>query len=163
DTTPGVLDLPGGFELRIPARIPVRVGNAGNHDAILRYTIGGTEYSCLYRGGATVSHPTSLLELARGRAYRFDSCTDGSSPGTVHVVSSVELEIDADGQADGGKTEAVLGAGDTCDNYLEPAIPADLSREMIERSEERRVGKECRSRGSAYDEKNKGMDSYVRH
>lgn len=132
DTSPGTFSHSDGFELRIPRRIPVEVGNAGNHDAILRYRIGGTFYTCTYRGGATVSHPTSLLELARGRAYRYVSCSDGSEPGTVHIVDFAELSISADPQAEGGVTRAVLGVGDTCDGFLEQPIPPDESREMIE-------------------------------
>src|SRR5436189_5985215 len=57
-----------------------------------------------------------------------------------------------DGARRGGSREAVEGVGRI------PERHRAIAREPLGRSEERRVGKECRSRWSPYDRKRKRMD-----
>src|SRR5262245_66180365 len=45
---------------------------------------------------------------------------------------------------------------------LNPTYQAGLRRDAVQRSEERRVGKECRSRWSPYHEKKKGRNDGAR-
>jgi len=125
-----VADSP--FKFSVPGRIPVQAGNAGNYPATLEFEVAGGVVTCRYQGGATVSHPTSLLELARGREYGLVGCEGGFGAGDIAEVVRVRLEIEGDPQALGAVTATTLPVGKSCDGYHPDALSPAQSREMID-------------------------------
>lgn len=132
NSPPATYSNPAGFDLRIRSRLVVEAGNAGNGTATLSYSSEGTTQSCLYRGQASTSHPTTLQEIARGMEYVFQSCTDGSEPGSVVRVTSVDLSLTGDDQDPGGVTRVALAVDTSCNQPLPSAISPARSRELIE-------------------------------
>lgn len=132
--TPGTATPAGPVTFEIPARIPLTGGNAGNATATLTFTDpSGTLVTCTYRGGASLLSPQTLLEIARGREYRFESCSNGQVAGDTAVGTDFGLDIDGDPQSPWGATEAELALGEnTCSGFLEPLISSAESLQMVE-------------------------------
>ena len=66
--------LSKAIKFELPAALEVEVGNAGNGTAVLSFRNGsGPTYECTYRGGSDEAHPTTDLQRAKGRTYRFKS------------------------------------------------------------------------------------------
>lgn len=96
-------------EVALPASLSVSQGSAGNHWLRIELELdsGGTEVCC-YRGGSSVSDPTTEPELELGRRYAFDRCVSDldtrceaagtgeilpRAPGDVVRVDAVRLEV----------------------------------------------------------------------
>ena len=125
------VSAPVHFE--IPDMLPVSRGNAGNGTAILTFTTaGGASVSCTYRGGASVEHPETLLELAKGREYLFDSCSNGAEAGSTVTGSDFSLSVQGDPEGAGGTAAIDLALGDGCDGALRAPISPAHSIEMLQ-------------------------------
>jgi hypothetical protein len=125
---------PVAFE--IPAYLPVRAGNAGNGTAALLYTSashrrshnarhGGRarDVTCRYKGGATTSHPTAEIDVARGLRYNFVSCSNGLRPGDKDRGTNFRLRIEGgDGQHFPPRTSTELHLGGGCSGPLAPPL-----------------------------------------
>jgi hypothetical protein len=81
---------------QLPKTLRVRLGNAGNETGRLRYrNDAGETVTCIYRGAAPVAHPTSAIDIAMGREYRFESCSNEARPG--QTLESTWFALDLDG------------------------------------------------------------------
>lgn len=68
--------LPRAVRLELPAQLEVVVGNAGNHTARLSWSVGDEATThCCYRGGASVSHPSTPGQIEAGLFYQLESCS----------------------------------------------------------------------------------------
>ncbi len=124
---------PGPVQLELPHVLPVSRGNAGNGTAVLTYTApGGEQVSCTYRGGASVPHPETLLEIARGREFLFQSCSNGAPAGSTVTGSDFGLNVQGDPQGPGGSAAVEQGLGDGCDEALRAPIPPARSLELLQ-------------------------------
>lgn len=127
---------PSGFNFALPGRIPVSYGNAG--DGVVQITFDhalGTEI-CTYRGGSNVSHPTSLLEIARGLEYVLEGCSGSSEAGDLLDVTSLTVSITGDTDAERvGVTGINLPIDTGCGGILPAPMSPGQSREWIEDSD----------------------------
>lgn len=122
-----------GFKLVVPGRIPVGKGNAGNAITTLGFTrTDGSSAQCQYRGGATAAHPIDLLDIAKGREYHLDSCSDGTSAGSEEEVTYVSVDVEGDQQAGDGTTGVNIPVDKGCEGDLVPPISLAESRGLIE-------------------------------
>jgi hypothetical protein len=118
---------------KIPAKLSVNEGNAGNWPAILSFTDGNNTFvECTYRGGASSGSPTDLLEIAKGREYLFESCSNGLEAGDETVGTNFRLSIQGDPQGVGDGTGAHLTLGPGCDGTLEQPISPAESVAMVQ-------------------------------
>jgi hypothetical protein len=108
----------GRTPFEIPRRLEVLVGNAGNGEA--RLTVGnakGTEFTCTYRGGASSSEPVDALDLARGKFYDLESCSNGLTAGARAVGTLFSLQL-LSGAPKIGRTSVQLDLGDGCQTSI---------------------------------------------
>jgi hypothetical protein len=98
--------FPSPLRIEIPRYIRVTTGNAGNGQLELRYrTTNGVTVTCGYRGRAPVAHPVDDMAIVQGRRYRFESCSDGTTYGTVVEITWASLQVlSGDAQDPAGKT-----------------------------------------------------------
>ena len=92
----------------------MRTGNAGNGQATFQYRADTGVATCLYRGGATVSHPTTDLERARGERYKFVGCDNGQlaeQPVTSTWAALKLVSGDADDPSGMTSTDVHMGGG----------------------------------------------------
>ncbi|HYQ29750.1 MAG TPA: hypothetical protein VER04_21125, partial [Polyangiaceae bacterium] len=111
----------------IPKTIPVLVGSSGNGQATLGYkTPSGANVTCSYNGGSSVAHPTTDLELAKGRSYDFQSCSNGAAAGSDATGTQFGLSVvNGDAQDPAKRTIIELSLGKTgCSGKLDPPISA---------------------------------------
>jgi len=110
----------------VPKRLEVTVGNAGNGEARLTVATGkSTEYVCTYRGGASSNEPLDALDLARGKFYDFESCSNGLTAGSRTAGSAFSLEL-LSGASKIGRTSVHLDLGDGCQTSIGyPMDPVD--------------------------------------
>ena len=99
-------------EFRVPERLEVLVGNAGNGRSELTFEISGTEVVCLYRGGAASTPAIGSLETAKGAFYNFESCTEGVQVNDIVQAKKFRLRI-LDSHPD-TRLAVQLGLGDGC-------------------------------------------------
>ncbi len=132
--SPGRVDgqaiFPAPVSFEIPKEIPLILGNAGNQTATLSFRrSSGALVTCQYAGGAAVAHPTSPLEIARGRKYGFTSCSDGSVAGATAAATQFTLSVvGGDCQDPPFKTIAELNLGQGgCGGPLETPISPEES------------------------------------
>ena len=130
-TTIGSSSPTAPVQFQIPARIAVGEGNAGNFPAVISFTIGGTTVTCQYKGGASIAHPTDQLDVAKGYAYLFQSCSNGLAAGATATGTNFTPTIKGDPQAVGAATVAKVGFGGGCDADLEAPITAADSVTMV--------------------------------
>lgn len=91
-----VVETEDAIAFQIPKTLRVRLGNAGNETGRLRYRNDeGETVTCIYRGAAPVAHPTSAIDIAKGREYRFESCSNEALPG--QTLESTWFALDLDG------------------------------------------------------------------
>ncbi len=123
----GTATPPSPVECKIPGKLLVGEGNAGNKPATLTVvTPGGETVVCTYRGGSSVPHPEDPLEIAKGREYLFESCSNGFVAGSSAVGSSFTLDVQGDELGIGQETSVRLSCGDGCDEVLgQPISPAE--------------------------------------
>jgi hypothetical protein len=82
------------FEFSIPANIPVTAGNAGDGYALFTFVEPSLRVvTCVYRGGATVDHPTTTSQIAAGELYDFDDCDNGAHAGDLETAALVTLHV----------------------------------------------------------------------
>jgi hypothetical protein len=123
----------GTVELKIPHRFLVTEGNAGNHVTVLQFVTVGQNVTCNYRGSASVDHPTTRLEIARGMEYQFENCSDGSVPGTIVPVTFAALTVSGDIQSTfGDQTEVCLSLGENVCQPMGSIISPGNAIEMVE-------------------------------
>ncbi|MBI5547215.1 MAG: hypothetical protein HY901_25315 [Deltaproteobacteria bacterium] len=91
----------------LPADVPVVAGNSGNQWLTLGFGTGWNQTYCRYRGGSAQAHPSSPEQLALATRYVFQSCTDGSAPGSVVETTRLWLHVD-NGDNLGGATRVRL-------------------------------------------------------
>ncbi len=129
--TDGHVTLPELISFKIPRRLRVTQGNAGNHTALFRYRDQQDGVvTCTYRGGSSLAAPVTPLDLARGLTYRFVSCTNGAAAGTATLGKEFWLTIDGIPAPPIGYTMVELhldGCGGTLDPPLEPEESAALA------------------------------------
>lgn len=124
---------PGFTQFQIPDLFPVTRGNAGNGTAVFSFsTPGGERVSCTYRGGASVAHPETLLEVAKGREFLFERCSNGALAGSSATGSDFSLDVQGDPQGPGGSAAIAQGLGDGCDEALRAPISPARSIEMLQ-------------------------------
>jgi hypothetical protein len=108
----------------IPSYIPVTSGNASNGTAELTFKVSSTAtVKCTYRGGSSVSHPLTELDAARGRRYKFVSCSNGQNAGDKARGTAFTLKVkggDAGHRLHRTAVEANLGKG--CSGSLPPPL-----------------------------------------
>lgn len=80
-TTDGVYTVAVPTPISLPDQLDVTMGNAGNHCAelALKRASDNATIRCRYRGGANVAHPFTPVEIAAGKRYVFDGCTQGAA------------------------------------------------------------------------------------
>src|SRR5262249_3782279 len=123
----GASNPPVPVTFTIPKYIPVILGNAGNGTAELRYRSGShSQAICTFRGPATVAHPVTDLERARGTRYDFVSCNNGLHAGDTTLGTDFQLKVvSGDAQWPGHATWIELHLGAGCSGSLPPSIMPD--------------------------------------
>ncbi len=107
--------------IRVPATLPVVIGNAGTGSATLSYWVSWGEVRCEYRGGSSVAHPTTPVQIAEGHEYHLQYCWDGAQGGAERVVSRVKLHIQEGDASDPAQfTEVHVRLGGTA--TMEPPL-----------------------------------------
>src|SRR5438034_11593275 len=103
--------------------------------------------------------PNTFVHLHNHTEY---SLLDGASRIAAMVQRAAELEMPAIGLTDHGVMYGAIHFYKACkDAGIKPIVGCEVyvaPRSRLLRSEERRVGKECRSRGSPYHEKAERRD-----
>jgi hypothetical protein len=81
-------------KLTVPQTIPLLEGNAGNHDCNIIYRLDGVEHTINYKGGSDQAHPNSPDQIAKGKEYIFNSCTDPDiNPGDIITCEYIKLRV----------------------------------------------------------------------
>jgi hypothetical protein len=79
--TDGHVTLPELISFKIPRRLRVTQGNAGNHTALFRYRDQQDGVvTCTYRGGSSLAAPVTPA-ISPVASLRFVSCTNGAGQG----------------------------------------------------------------------------------
>gem|GEM_PF-6519486 len=122
----GQLDVAGPMDVRVPARLRVTLGNAGNGTAALTFAGGASgSVECTYRGGAVASHPTDPADIASGLYFDLDSCSGGASVGSLVSAASFHLHVAAgDSDHEIGATGASVVLGENAITAGQPAAPS---------------------------------------
>ncbi|MBN2193622.1 MAG: hypothetical protein JW751_12465 [Polyangiaceae bacterium] len=130
--TDGHVTLPEGIDFRIPERLRVAEGNAGNHDGVFRYRDpDGDIVTCTYRGGASTAEPTTPLDVARGLTYVFVGCSNGAEAGSTASGNEFWLDIAGVAEPLNGYTMVDMYL-DGCGGKLDPAFWPDESAQMAQ-------------------------------
>ncbi|HKO94248.1 MAG TPA: furin-like repeat-containing protein, partial [Polyangiaceae bacterium] len=79
-----------------------------------------------------MEHPETLLELAKGREYLFQSCSNGAAAGSTARGTEFGLTLDGDSQGPGGTVTAQVPLGRGCDGTLSAPLSPAQSVEMLQ-------------------------------
>ena len=79
----------------LPGELPVVIGNAGNHEATLRYRLGpaGELVTCRYKGGSDQAHPVGEVQISKGLRYLLAGCSNGTQAGATVEADYLKLAI----------------------------------------------------------------------
>lgn len=118
----------------LPEFIPVTLGNAGNGTAELHYrSANNAQVICTFRGPASVMHPTTDLDRARGTRYDLISCNNGLVAGNTTQGTNFRLKVlSGDPQWLNRATWIELHLDGGCSGPLPPPILPDQVVELRE-------------------------------
>ena len=92
--SPAEKTFSSSVKLTVPHTIPVLDGNSGNHDCNITYRLDGVEHTINYKGGSDQAHPNSPDQIAKGKEYIFNSCTDPAiGHGDIITCDYIKLRV----------------------------------------------------------------------